>query len=113
MVAWWTAPRPIAGAAPAWLAYARDDGLASPLLTTPASRLVALALVPAAAVAAAGIGWPGAVAVASRVLAGVGVLGLAQLPVGGVPPRALRPAPRPPPAPGPPPSPPPPCDRPP
>src|SRR5260370_15153268 len=84
MVAWWTAPRPIAGAAPAWLAYARDDGLASPLLTTPASRLVALALVPAAAVAAAGIGWPGAVAVASGVLAGVGVLGLARLRLSGV-----------------------------
>ncbi len=52
VVALWAASRTVVAAAPAWLPYARDDGLASPLLTTPASRLVALALVPAAAVAA-------------------------------------------------------------
>lgn len=79
----WCASRTVAAVAPGWLPYARDDGLASPLLGTPTSRLVAFALGPAAALAVLGIGWPGAVAVAAAVLAGVAVLALGQRRVGG------------------------------
>ncbi len=70
----WCASRTVAAAAPAWLAYARDDGLASPFLTTPASRLLGVAVLPAGALAAVGVGWSGAAAVAAAVLAGAGVL---------------------------------------
>jgi adenosylcobinamide-GDP ribazoletransferase len=79
----WCASRTVAAVAPALLPYARDDGLASPLLAAPTSRLVAFALGPAAALAVVGIGWPGAVAVAAAVLAGVAVLALAHRRVGG------------------------------
>jgi adenosylcobinamide-GDP ribazoletransferase len=79
----WCASRTVAATAPAWLAYARDDGLASPFLTAPASRLVGLALLPAAALAAVGVGWPGAAAVGAAILAGIGVLALSRRRVGG------------------------------
>jgi adenosylcobinamide-GDP ribazoletransferase len=79
----WCASRTVAATAPAWLDYARDDGLASPFLTAPASRLVALGLLPAAALAVVGVGWPGAAAVGAAVLAAVGVLALARRRLGG------------------------------
>jgi adenosylcobinamide-GDP ribazoletransferase len=79
----WCASRTVAATAPAWLAYARDDGLASPFLTAPASRLVALALLPAAALAVVGVGWPGAAAIGAAIVAGIGVLALSRRRVGG------------------------------
>jgi adenosylcobinamide-GDP ribazoletransferase len=79
----WCASRTMAAAAPAWLAYARDDGLASPFLATPASRLVALAVVPAAALTVLGVGWPGLAATGGAVLAGSGVLVLSRRRLGG------------------------------
>ena len=42
----WCTSRTLGAGAPAWLPYARDDGLAAPFLTRPASRLVALAVLP-------------------------------------------------------------------
>lgn len=75
----WCASRTVVAVAPVWLPYARDNGLASPLLATPASWWPALALVPAAALAVVGIGWPGAVAVAAAALAGVGTLAVSRL----------------------------------
>jgi adenosylcobinamide-GDP ribazoletransferase len=79
----WCASRTVAAAAPAWLAYARDDGLASPFLSTPASRLVALAVIPAAALTVVGVGWPGVAAIGGAVLAGIGVLALSGRRIGG------------------------------
>ena len=79
----WCASRTVAAAAPAWLAYARDDGLASPFLASPASRLVVLALLPAVALAVVGVGWPGAAAIGAATLAGIGVLALSRRRVGG------------------------------
>jgi adenosylcobinamide-GDP ribazoletransferase len=79
----WCASRTVVAAAPAWLPYAREDGLASPLLATRASPLVALALLPAGALAGVAIGWPGVAAVAGAVLAAAGVLVLARTRIGG------------------------------
>jgi adenosylcobinamide-GDP ribazoletransferase len=79
----WCAARTVVAAAPAWLRYARGDGLATPLLTTRPSPLVALALLPAGALAVVAIGWPGVAAVAGVVLAGIGVLALGRARVGG------------------------------
>jgi adenosylcobinamide-GDP ribazoletransferase len=79
----WCVSRTVAAVAPAWLPYAREDGLVSPLLTAPTSRVVALAVVPAAGLAVIGVGWAGAVAIAAAGLAGVGVLGLARRRLGG------------------------------
>jgi adenosylcobinamide-GDP ribazoletransferase len=79
----WCASRTVAAAAPAWLAYARDDGLASPFLASPASRLVVLALLPAAALAVVGVGWPGAAAIGAAMLAAIGVLALSRHRLGG------------------------------
>jgi adenosylcobinamide-GDP ribazoletransferase len=79
----WCASRTLAAVAPAWLPYAREDGLASPFLARPASRLVALAVLPAAALTVLGIGWPGLAATAAAWLAGGAVLAVAHRRVGG------------------------------
>ena len=69
--------------APVWMPYARDTGLAAPLLERPASPLVAAALAPAAALATVTVGWVGGAAVGAAVLGAVLVLGLAWRRVGG------------------------------
>ncbi len=79
----WCASRTVVAVAPAWLRYARDDGLASPLLATRASPLVALALLPAGALAVVAIGWPGLAAAVGAVLAATAVLALGRVRVGG------------------------------
>ncbi len=83
VVALWCTARTAAAVAPAVLPYARDEGLASALLSTPASALTALAVVPAAAVAVLTVGWVGAAAVGAATLAAAAVLLLARRRVGG------------------------------
>jgi adenosylcobinamide-GDP ribazoletransferase len=79
----WCAVRTLVAVAPSWLAYARESGVASPLLTEPTSRWPLVAVLPAAAAAALGIGWPGLVAIAAAATAVIGVLGLARARIGG------------------------------
>ena len=83
IAALWCTSRTVAAVAPAWLRYARDDGLASSLLATPTSALTGLAVVPAAAGAVLVAGWAGAAAIAAAVLGGVAVLLLARARRGG------------------------------
>ena len=73
----------LAALAPAVLVYVRDEGIASPLLTTRPQWLVALAFVPAVALAAIGEGPQGALVVLGALVAGVAVLALARLRIGG------------------------------
>ncbi|HSO95343.1 MAG TPA: adenosylcobinamide-GDP ribazoletransferase [Acidimicrobiia bacterium] len=79
----WCASRTLAAAAPAWLPYAREDGLASPFLTRPASRLLALAVLPATALTVLGVGWPGVAVIAAALVAGASVLAIGHHRVGG------------------------------
>ncbi len=83
VVALWCAARTVVAVAPAVLPYARDEGLASALIATPASAVTAVALLPAAALAVVTIGWVGAAAVAAAVLGAIAVLLLAWRRVGG------------------------------
>ena len=83
IVGLWCASRTLVAVAPAWIPYARDTGLASTLLGAPASPLVGLAVVPAAALATLTVGWVGAVATAVAVIAGGAVLALARVRLGG------------------------------
>jgi len=83
LVGLWCASRTVVAVAPVWIPYARDTGLAAPLLERPASPLVAVALAPAAALATVTVGWVGGVAVGAAVLGVVLVLGLAWRRVGG------------------------------
>lgn len=83
VAALWCGARAVAAVAPAWLPYARDEGLASALLSRPATALGALALVPATALAVVTVGAPGAAAMGAAVLAGIGVLLLARRRLGG------------------------------
>ena len=69
--------------APAWLPYAREEGLASDMLGGRAQRWPAVFLLVAGAVAWLGIGVAGAAAVAAVVLVGAGVLLFARARVGG------------------------------
>jgi adenosylcobinamide-GDP ribazoletransferase len=83
VVALWCTARTVVAVAPAVLPYARDEGLASALIATPASALTALALLPAAALAVVTVGWVGGAAVGAAVLGAVAVLLLARRRVGG------------------------------
>jgi adenosylcobinamide-GDP ribazoletransferase len=83
VVALWCTARTVVAVAPAVLPYARDEGLASTLIATPASALTALALLPAAALAVVTVGWVGAAALAAAVLGAAAVLLLARHRVGG------------------------------
>ena len=83
LAALWCTSRTVVAVAPAWLPYAREDGLASSLIAAPTSALTGLALVPAAAAAVLVAGWAGAAATAAAVLGGVAVLLLARARVGG------------------------------
>ena len=83
VAALWCTSRTVVAVAPVWLRYARDDGLASSLLATPATALTGLALAPAVAAAVLTAGWAGAAATAAAVLGGVAVLLLARTRLGG------------------------------
>lgn len=78
LVALWCASRSLVASVPAFVPYAREAGIASPLLDG-APRWPAFAVLPAAAIA----GVEGAVAVAAAVAAGAGVVLLARARVGG------------------------------
>ena len=58
--------------------YAREDGLASSMLTSRAAAWPALALIPAAALAVVAIGAPGLAAIAGVVVGATAVLLLAR-----------------------------------
>jgi len=83
LVALWCASRTVAAVAPAWLPYARSEGLASPLLASPAHRWPLLALLPAAALGVAVIGAPALAAIAATVVTAAAVLALAHARIGG------------------------------
>jgi adenosylcobinamide-GDP ribazoletransferase len=78
----WCAARATVAAVPRFVPYAREAGIASPLLDG-ARGWPALLVIPAAALAGAGVGIEGAVAVAAGTLAAVGVVALAWRRLGG------------------------------
>jgi adenosylcobinamide-GDP ribazoletransferase len=82
IVGLWCASRSLVASAPAFVAYARDDGIARGLLAN-APRWPAVFVVPAAAIAAIGAGASGAVAVLGGAIAGVGVVAFAARRLGG------------------------------
>ena len=79
----WSAARTVVAVAPAWVPYAREQGVASAMLDAPVARWPFLALVPATALAVLGVGAVGAAAIAATVLVAVGVIGLSRARVGG------------------------------
>jgi adenosylcobinamide-GDP ribazoletransferase len=83
IAALWCASRTLVAIVPAWLPYARDDGLASAIVATPATPWVALGLVAAGALAWWGSGVEGLAAVVAAVLGSVAVLALARVRIGG------------------------------
>jgi adenosylcobinamide-GDP ribazoletransferase len=83
VVGLWCASRTVVAVAPACLPYAREHGLASPLLTAPVAPVVGLAVVPATALAVVTAGWVGGAAVGAALIAGVAVLALARVRLGG------------------------------
>ncbi len=83
LAAIWSASRTAVTAAPAWLPYARERGIASPMLDTGASAWPLAALVPIGVLAAIVEGSRGAAAVAATVVGAVGVLWLASRRIGG------------------------------
>jgi adenosylcobinamide-GDP ribazoletransferase len=82
LTAIWCASRCTVASVPAMVPYARDAGIASPLLDG-APRWPVLASVPAGVVAAADVGIAGAAAVATTVLAAIGVVALGRTRLGG------------------------------
>ena len=83
VIALWCASRTVAAVAPAWLPYAREEGLASDMLGGRAQHWPALFLFAAGAIAWLGIGIAGAAAVAGVVLVAAAVLLLARSRLGG------------------------------
>ena len=83
VVGLWCASRTTVAVAPVWLPYARETGLAASLLETPASPVVAAALLPAAALATVTIGWVGGAAVGATVVGAALVLALGWRRLGG------------------------------
>jgi adenosylcobinamide-GDP ribazoletransferase len=79
----WCASRTVVAVAPAWIPYARDEGLATAMLATPAAGWPALALLPAGALAVLAIGAPGIAATAGVVIGATAVLLLARSKLGG------------------------------
>jgi adenosylcobinamide-GDP ribazoletransferase len=78
----WCASRSLVASVPAFVAYARPDGIASALLAD-APRWPVLAVLPAVALGTVGMGVGGAVAVVAGTLAGIGVVAFAHRRVGG------------------------------
>jgi adenosylcobinamide-GDP ribazoletransferase len=83
LVAVWCASRTVVAATPAFLRYARDQGIASPMLTSPASAWLLIALVPAVALASVADGVRGAAATVATVAGVAGVAELARRRLGG------------------------------
>ncbi len=83
IVGLWCVSRTLVAVAPAWLPYARETGLATPLLAAPATPVVGLAVLPATALAVVTTGWVAGAAIAAALLAGTAVLALARLRLGG------------------------------
>lgn len=79
----WCASRTLVAVAPAWLPYARETGLATPLLAAPVAPVVGLAVLPATALAVVTAGWVGGAAIGAALVAGAGVLALARVRIGG------------------------------
>jgi adenosylcobinamide-GDP ribazoletransferase len=82
LAAIWCAARAVVAAVPARLPYARDAGIATPLLAG-ARAWPALAVLPAVAVATVADGIAGGAAVAAAVLAVVGTIAFAMRRIGG------------------------------
>ncbi|MCU1428359.1 MAG: cobS [Actinomycetia bacterium] len=82
LVGLWCAARSLTASVPAFVPYARTDGIASTLLEH-APRWPVVGVVPAAALAALGTGRGGFAAVLAGTLAGAGVVALARRRVGG------------------------------
>jgi adenosylcobinamide-GDP ribazoletransferase len=78
LLALWCATRTTIVGAAAFMRYVRDEGMASLMLSRPAPAWPLLAIVPAGALAGYADGWRGLVAVIATVVAGAGVLALAQ-----------------------------------
>jgi adenosylcobinamide-GDP ribazoletransferase len=83
VVGLWCASRTAIALAPAWLPYARDEGLAAAFVSSPATRWVALGFPVAGALAWLGQGAPGLVAVIAVAIVSLGVLVLARVRIGG------------------------------
>lgn len=83
LAALWCASRTVVAAMPRFVPYARDEGLVSSMLRSPASPWLLIALVPAGVVAALATGVRGAVAVAATIAGATGVGGLAKRRIGG------------------------------
>jgi adenosylcobinamide-GDP ribazoletransferase len=79
----WCASRTVVAVAPALLPYARDQGMASPLLARPPQLAVACALAPAAALALVGAGFQGLVAIVGIAVGAAAVLAFARHRIGG------------------------------
>ncbi len=82
LVALWCASRALVAAVPSVVPYARERGMASPLLDS-ARVWPAFAVVPAVVLAALAAGVGGAVALVAAVLAGVATIALAMRRIGG------------------------------
>ena len=82
VVGLWAAARSLVASVPAYVPYARDEGIASTLLDG-APRWPAFTVPVAVAVAAVGSGVRGGVAVSAGVLAGVCIVALARRRLGG------------------------------
>ncbi len=82
LAALWCAARALVAAVPARMPYARDDGIATPLLDG-ARVWPALAILPAFAIAIAADGIAGGAAVVVAIVAGLATVGLARRRVGG------------------------------
>jgi adenosylcobinamide-GDP ribazoletransferase len=83
VVALWCASRTVVAAAPAVVPYAREEGIASRMLTSPGSAWPLVALVPAGVVAVAASGFRGAAALVATIVGAVGVAALATRRIGG------------------------------
>jgi len=83
VIALWCTSRTVAAVAPAWLPYARPDGIAASFLSLPASRWPLLALLPAVALGFAVIGGPALAALAAALITAAAVLLVARLRIGG------------------------------
>jgi len=79
----WCAARAVIAVAPARMHYARDSGLASALAGGRGGWLPLAALVPATAVAAVGMGWPGVASIAATIAVSIAVMAFARKRLGG------------------------------
>jgi adenosylcobinamide-GDP ribazoletransferase len=79
----WCLSRTLAAAAPAYLAYARQAGLASAFMGGSSRWVPLAAILPATAAVAVGVGWPAAAVVGATLVGAATVLFLAHRRIGG------------------------------